>query len=365
MFAILIILFLFQGLSDFSTNGAPTAEQRLPNADSNDNNNGQRIYTEVGTHHKLVKCRHGTFLINVRDTYVGRSLEAYGEWSEGELNIFSQFITLGDTVLDVGANIGAFTIPLANMVGVSGVVHAFEPQRILSQLLTANVALNELRNVVVHNAAVGDSGNYNKRNQNTPHPDSADVIYVPKIIYSSEANFGALSLLDDWSEADVEAVKKITLDDTFYIKGNICPTFIKIDVEGMEQDVLSGAKKLVSECRPTLFLENNCVKGSKELINSLLSIQDLDGERIYDCYWHADTYHNSDNFGKVEKEILQGYSINMVCVSRDKDSSGISGLSNSTKLDGNRFTLKEYGLSFEGYSNIILSQLGTMDECQR
>ena len=67
-----------------------------------------------------------------------------GEWSELEYTFFSHFVQKGDIVIDGGANIGAFTIPLAKKVGKSGVVYAFEAQRVLSQLLSANVALNEV-----------------------------------------------------------------------------------------------------------------------------------------------------------------------------------------------------------------------------
>ena len=55
-------------------------------------------------------------------------MDTYGEWAEGELNLFLQIVRPGDIVLDVGANIGAFTVPLAKRVGMSGRIYAFEPQ---------------------------------------------------------------------------------------------------------------------------------------------------------------------------------------------------------------------------------------------
>mmetsp|Transcript_4664 Transcript_4664/g.8989 ORF Transcript_4664/g.8989 Transcript_4664/m.8989 type:complete len:112 (+) Transcript_4664:489-824(+) len=72
---------------------------------------------------------------------------------------------------------------MAKRVGPSGKVVAFEAQRVPSQLLSANLVLNELTNVGVYNAGVGNS-------------DSP--LEVPDIIYSDEANFGSLSLLVDW-----------------------------------------------------------------------------------------------------------------------------------------------------------------------
>ena len=107
----------------------------------------------------LNPCRHGTVLFNQQDTFVGRSLDLYGEWCEAEIDLLSQVLKPGDVVLDVGANIGCHTVPFAKLVGESGRVVAFEPQRLVFQNLCANLALNALRNVVTYDAGVGkDAG---------------------------------------------------------------------------------------------------------------------------------------------------------------------------------------------------------------
>ena len=61
----------------------------------------------------------------------------------------------GDTVVDVGANVGTVTLAQANRVGPSGVVHAFEPQRIIHQLLATSLTLNGLLNVRTYATALG------------------------------------------------------------------------------------------------------------------------------------------------------------------------------------------------------------------
>ena len=63
----------------------------------------------------LVKGRHGTFLINLWDMYIGASLLAYGEWSEGEVEIMTPRLKPDSVVIDVGANIGSLTVPLAQV----------------------------------------------------------------------------------------------------------------------------------------------------------------------------------------------------------------------------------------------------------
>ena len=50
----------------------------------------------VGRHHWLKSARHGTFLYNLRDTYIGQSLHHYGEWSEFEVRLFAQFVRRDD-----------------------------------------------------------------------------------------------------------------------------------------------------------------------------------------------------------------------------------------------------------------------------
>lgn len=75
---------------------------------------------------KRINAKHGTFLIPPKDIYIGRSLEVYGEWCEGEVALFAQLLKPGATVVEVGANIGSHTVPIARAVGPTGMVFAIE-----------------------------------------------------------------------------------------------------------------------------------------------------------------------------------------------------------------------------------------------
>src|SRR5512146_3600825 len=66
----------------------------------------------------------------------------FGEYAPVETDVLTSLVRLGDTVIDVGANIGAMSIALANVVGNRGKVIAIEPQRVCFMCLCANVALN-------------------------------------------------------------------------------------------------------------------------------------------------------------------------------------------------------------------------------
>src|SRR5437870_1047961 len=92
-------------------------------------------------HLQLRRCRHGLMLYNLNDTYIGAMLEKYGEFSEGETDVFHQLVRPGMTVVEVGANVGAHTLSIARLVGPQGRVLAFEPQRSIFQMLCANLAM--------------------------------------------------------------------------------------------------------------------------------------------------------------------------------------------------------------------------------
>ena len=225
-------------------------------------------------------------LYNIYDAYIGRSLDQYGEFSEGEIDIFKQLIRPGQTILDVGANIGSHTVWFAQATGPTGTVLAFEPQRIVYQTLCANVALNSATNVHCFCAAAGS----------TP-----GQIAVPALDYSQENNFGGLEL---GGHQEGEPAPVMTIDGLNLPKCD----FIKIDVEGMEQEVLKGAVRTIAMLSPILYVEND----RKEKSGALIRFIDGLG---YKMYWHPPPLYNPHNFagnpGNVFGAIV---SQNMLCL---------------------------------------------------
>ena len=86
-------------------------------------------------------------IYNSHDRFIGRSLDLYGEFSEGEAVLFQKILRPGMFVVEVGANLGAHTVVLAQAVAPGGGVLAFEPQRLIFQTLCANLAINSIPNV--------------------------------------------------------------------------------------------------------------------------------------------------------------------------------------------------------------------------
>jgi FkbM family methyltransferase len=294
---------VYPGVGDaqnISGEPAPTGEwvggRVYPGVGDAQNISGEPAPT-AGGFNRLKKCRYGLMIYNVNDLYIGRSLDLYGEYSEGEVELFKQILRPGDVAIDAGANIGAHTVFFAQAVGERGAVLAFEPQRIVFQTLCANIALNSITNTYCYSVALGSA------------PGS---IRVPPLNYSQLNNFGGLAL-GGYSEG--EPVEVRTLDSFGLQKCRL----IKIDVEGMELQVLQGAVKTVDKFKPALYVENDRREKAAALIRYLDSIG-------YAMYWHRPTYYNPNNFfGDRDNVFCRTISVNMLCVHRQYNHS-VKGL---------------------------------------
>jgi FkbM family methyltransferase len=226
-------------------------------------------------HVRLKQCRHGPMLYLVTDLYVGQSLDRYGEYCEEENALLRRIVRPGWMVLDIGANMGAHTVSLAQATGPKGVVLALEPQRVIFQILCANVALNALGNVHANQVAVGRE---------------AGTVIVPNLDYSEVNNYGGVPL-SGWSEG--ERVSLVTVDS---LDLSACH-LVKIDVEGMEGDVVAGAEQTIRRFHPVLYLENDRPEHSATLIRQILDLG-------YRLYWHLPHLFNPQNYFEVAENVF-------------------------------------------------------------
>jgi len=149
-------------------------------------------------------------------------------WNAEEYRAFKADIAPGNTVLDVGANLGAYAVLFGQWVGAAGRVFAFEPAPEARRGLERHVAINGLDGrVVVRPEAMADKAGTVRFRASGPHGDNrimrADREAVPDCI-------------------DVAT----TSIDTFCRERNLQPRFIKVDVEGAELDVLRGARETIA-----------------------------------------------------------------------------------------------------------------------
>ena len=237
-------------------------------------------------HVAVKKCKHGLMMYNVNDRFVGRSLDLYGEWCERELELLGQVTRPGYVVVDVGANIGTHTVFFGETTGRTGTVIAVEPQRLCFQMLCGNVALNGLVNVICLQAAAGSA---------------RGTIKVPVIDPATSYNFGALSVEGHTAG---ENVRVIAIDDLALARCNL----VKIDVEGMECQVLQGARNTIARLRPVLFVENNTIERSAEIISLIHALH-------YDCWWHIADYFSEANYFANCDNVFAAYQpeANLLC----------------------------------------------------
>jgi FkbM family methyltransferase len=245
-------------------------------------------------HLRLRQCRHGALLYPVHDRYLGRMLDLYGEFSEEETEAFAALLRPGNTVVEAGANIGAHTLGIARIVGPAGRVLAFEPQRAIFQLLCANMALNGISCVEAHWAAVGST---------------QSRLAVPRLNLAEPHNFGGVSLDRSRTEpgAREELVPVATVDS---LDLPACH-FIKVDVEGMEAEVLRGAAATIARHRPVIYAENDRPAACADLLHLLEAMG-------YQSYWHTPPYVRVPNYrGNPDNHYPGIVSFNVLCVPRD------------------------------------------------
>ena len=291
-----------------------------------------RVILESG-HQRLVKGRYGYVLYNKNDIVIGRMMETYGEYFESEVELFRQMVRPGDVAVDCGANIGTHTLALASLAGPMGRVFAFEAQRIVHQTLSANIALNSLDNIETIHAAVGAENGEMRlgdlRQDVALNYGGAPLEKIPGMVRTP------VVALDSFL-SDVPRVR-----------------MIKIDVEGMELDVLRGATELMKKFRPALYVENDRPEKSEELVEYLRS-------QNYRPYWHLPSDFNSNNyfanatrlfpqhFIDAGGEYLQsiGFAVNLVCVPSEAPAT-MNGFREVT--DAKEHPMKrEYNKSFTG-----------------
>jgi FkbM family methyltransferase len=252
---------------------------------------GNKVTTlDLGGDNELRFCRWGPMLYNKHDIYVGGSLRAYGEYCPEEALVLSQLVKPASTVIEVGANFGAHTIPLAKRAHR---MIALEPQRLVFQTLCANLALNSVRNAIALSVAAGD------------------VVGQASIPYADPGarnNFGAVSLVGEYpSDAIMDRVSVITVD----MLGESCD-LLKIDVEGMEAAVIRGARGTIEKYRPAMYVENDRIDRGKELIELIRGMD-------YKCFWHLPALFNPVNFANNPINLFPGtVSQNMVCIPRER-----------------------------------------------
>ena len=158
----------------------------------------------------------------------------YGSKNPPEIEFIKKIVKKGDIVVDVGANIGIYTLTMAKCVGETGHVYAFEPSPYNLKLMKDTMNLNGFQNVSIIGKAVSDK------------PDKKLFYFSNGISAHSLSDFGYNK---GAIEVDVESL------DHFFEHSNKKINFIKIDAEGFDYKVLKGMQNILKDHNPKILIE--------------------------------------------------------------------------------------------------------------
>jgi FkbM family methyltransferase len=194
-----------------------------------------------------------------------------GDFTPGhEDHILSRFTPKeGDTVIDIGAHIGRYTIVSSKLVGKTGKVVAIEADLDTFQLLKRNVALNNLTNILPLNIAV-----FSTKTRIKLFEQSASAKYNSLILSRAKQT-------EKYTEINAD-----TLDSILELNGIGQVDWIKIDVEGAEFEVLKGATKILSSGNIDLLIEIHNVGDSSHYDNIVDFLKQYNYEIAFEYRYH-------------------------------------------------------------------------------
>ncbi|MBL9141646.1 MAG: FkbM family methyltransferase [Phycisphaerae bacterium] len=183
------------------------------------------------------------FEIDVRSD-LARRVAATGTFEPHLAQIVRTCVRPGDCAVDIGANIGFYTVLCATLAGKTGSVLAIEPMAVVAERALANVKRHGLGNVTVETCAAGDKAG------------SLEIEHI-----EGKEEFAALGAMQHAAVRKTQdrkrSIVRVERLDDILARHSLRPRFIKIDTEGSELGVLTGATLTLSIARPLLLVETS------------------------------------------------------------------------------------------------------------
>lgn len=226
-----------------------------------------------------VDTRYGPFKIINGDSLVSNALRLYGEWAHHEIELMKHFIVPGAVIVDAGAFIGTHARAFSEFTGKTGKVFAFEPRCATAEVLSENIKLAPQKNIFLQRCALGAE---------------TRSMTISSLDLSRSDNFGAAPLVPmNDQEKNGDTINIVPLDAL--ILGRV--DFLKIDVEGMEVDVLKGARETVKKYQPIIFAECNSLESS-------LPVLKWCEQELYSVFGVLSPAYNFFNFNRNAENIF-------------------------------------------------------------
>lgn len=183
--------------------------------------------------------RHGKYNFNFNDDGDYEEMLYHAHWKKyfnEEYERIKTYIRDRDTVMDIGSNIGLFTLILSDLIGSNGKVYSFEPSTVLFDKLNKNLQSNNLNNVETFRLGMGRK------------EEEIELYFNPQ-------QGGLSSIVERVSENCISEKIRITTLDKFTNDFTEKISFIKIDTEGYEPEVLMGGINLIEKDKPIIYIE--------------------------------------------------------------------------------------------------------------
>jgi FkbM family methyltransferase len=167
---------------------------------------------------------------------ISKLLFAFRDGYDPDLSLLPTLLAPGSIAVDVGANIGVYSLLCSRLVGATGQVYAFEPARATVAQLRLNIDLNSAANVHIEPSAVADRSS------------------TSRLYHHRDSSRNSLAFR---ASAAFEEIRTTTLDSFFADIDAPRLDFIKVDVEGAEELVFRGALRTIERFRPSILFESN------------------------------------------------------------------------------------------------------------
>jgi len=220
---------------------------------------------------EMVETIYGQFYTWKNDLITDQ-LKKYSAHARNELAMIKSIISPDDTVLDIGAHIGTFSIPIAHIID-EGSVYSFEANSDNYTLLNRNIELNELSEKIITFNKVVSIESDQRFSRVVPNDSNSGMSYFVK---DGESEFSSINI-DEWFKNS--GLREIN--------------FLKIDVEGAELDVLRSSEEIIKRFKPILYIEV-CNDQLGRFSNSVKELEDFLINMGY-CFFKNTGKRNSSN----------------------------------------------------------------------
>lgn len=218
----------------------------------------------------------------------------YFGFEQTEISFVKKFLRKGDVFIDVGANIGLYSLYASKIIGSNGKIYAFEPTPVIFDRLKQNIRLNNFENIEPHNIGLSNSKSFIDFNiSNDGHDAWNSFAKLPENI-----SYEKIKVLVDTLDSFISEnkIKNISL--------------IKLDVEGWEKFVLEGCPYLLNTDNPPVFLveySENLAFSAGYYLGELFDLM-----KYYGYEWYS--YNHESNVLKKEKKKLHYPYENLIAI---------------------------------------------------